>query len=114
MRNPCLDGRLRRLEECGIRDIEQARGGKHPQLRFRINGGAALHVYSVPGTPSDWRSPTNTKAELRRYLREQGVITAPERPASPPPRQPSRVELLEQRIATLETRLAALERAVRA
>ena len=103
MRNPCLDAALRELDAAGIRDVEQAFGSKHPQLRWRVNGGA-LRIYSLPGTPSDWRSEHNTRAEIRRMLREDGVITVPERLPKP---TPARRKL--DRIAELERRVTALE-----
>ena len=49
MRNPCLEIALRELEAVGIRDVEQVRGGKHWQLRWRVNEHE-LRVYSLPGT----------------------------------------------------------------
>ena len=103
MRSPCVDTALRELEAVGIRDVEVARGAKHPQLRFRVNGGP-LHVFAVSGTPSDWRSVENTKHELRRLLRELGVLVEPERPG-PSPRpapKPDRFTVLEQRVQALE------------
>jgi hypothetical protein len=106
-RNPCLAAALAELEAAGIRDVTVAYGGKHPQLRFRINGGA-LHVFAVPGTAGDWRSPANTRSELRRYLRAAGVYLE-EPQAKGAERVPSRVELLERRVAELERRLAQVE-----
>ena len=59
-------------------------------------------MLAVPGTPSDWRSTENTRHDLRRILRADGMLEAPEpRPA----RQPSRIELLERRLAEVERRL---------
>jgi hypothetical protein len=63
------------------------------------------------GTSGDWRSPANTKSDLRKYLREHGVITAPERP-EPPPRpapKPSRFDELERRMVELEEIVHALQ-----
>jgi hypothetical protein len=99
--NPCLNAALEELERVGIRDIEIARGSKHPQLRFRVNG-CEMRAFTVAGSPSDWRSPENTRRDLRRLLREIGVIAAPDPRPAAPPRTPSRVELLEKRIAALE------------
>jgi hypothetical protein len=108
MRNSCLDIALRELESAGIRDIEQVRGGKHLQLRWQINGHG-LRVYTLPATPSDWRSPLNTRAEIRRMLREDGVLHAPERPKPPPRPAPKPVG----RLGEIERRLAELEAIVR-
>lgn len=101
MKNDCLDAALAELAVHGIRDVEVARGAKHPQIRFRVNGGPTLHVFALPGTASDWRSPKNTRRDLKKLLREAGVNIERERP-KPPTRAPSRIELLEQRVAALE------------
>jgi hypothetical protein len=98
MRNPCLEIALRELEAVGIRDVEQVRGGKHWQLR----------VYSLPGTPSDWRSSHNVRAEVRRMLREDGLLVTTERPESAPSSAAPKID----RVAELERRVAALEELV--
>ena len=107
MRNPCLEIALRELEAVGIRDVEQVRGGKHWQLRWRVNGHG-LRVYSLPGTPSDWRSSHNVRAEIRRMLREDGLLAAPERPEPAPTSAAPKID----RVAELERRVAALEELV--
>jgi hypothetical protein len=100
-KNECVNAALAELEKVGIRNVEIARGSKHPQLRFQING--IPRIFGVSGTPSDWRTPANTARDVRKLLRQHGITTAPDpRPAAPPPRQLSRVELLEQRVAALE------------
>jgi hypothetical protein len=103
MRNPCLEIALRELAAVGIRDVEQAHGGKHLQLRWRVNGHG-LRIYHVPATPSDWRSAHNTRADIRRMLREDGVLTTPERaePPSPPAPKPDRIAELERRLQAIE------------
>lgn len=108
-KNPCLDIALRELRLAGIRDVEVAHGSKHPQVRFRINGGSTLHVFAVSGTPSDWRSPENTRRDLKKFLRDAGVIT-PE-PMRPLPllRKPDRVTMLERRVSELERQLRELK-----
>jgi hypothetical protein len=83
----------------GVRDIEQAHGSKHLQVRWRVNGGE-VRFYTLPCTPSDIRSPRNVRADIRRLLREDGVLTTT--PKSPVVRQPDRFTLLERRIAALE------------
>jgi hypothetical protein len=64
-------------------------GGKHLQLRWRVDGHM-MRVYSVPGTPGDWRSLHNTRAQIRRLLRADGVLTNPERSDPPQPPAPIR------------------------
>jgi hypothetical protein len=98
--NPCINAACEELERAGIRNVEIANGSRHPQLRFCING--VPRIFSTCGTPSDWRSPENTRRDMRHFLRKEGVISAPEPRPATPPRQPSRVELLERRIAALE------------
>jgi hypothetical protein len=99
MKNDCLDIALAELEAAGIRDVVIARGSKHPQLQFKINGGP-LRIFAVPGTPSDHRSPANTRRDLRRLLREVGVLLPPEPKAAARP--PDRLTLLERRLTAIE------------
>jgi hypothetical protein len=100
-KNECVNAAAEVLEAHGIRNIQLANGSKHPQLRFLING--VPRFYSVCGTPSDWRSPENTKRDMRQFLKKEGVISStPEPRPTTPPRQPNRIELLERRIAALE------------
>ena len=100
MKNECLEIALRELKAVGVRDIEQVRGGKHLQLRWRVNGQDA-RFFTLPCTPSDIRSPHNVRADIRRLLREDGVLTTTPKPP-PVPRQPDRITILERRVATLE------------
>jgi hypothetical protein len=79
--NPCINAACEELERAGIRNVEIANGSRHPQLRFCING--VPRIFSTCGTPSDWRSPENTRRDMRHFLRKEGVISAPEpRPAN--------------------------------
>ena len=71
MRNECLAIALRELNAAGVRNIEQVRGGKHLQLRWQVDGHG-LRIYSVPGTPGDWRSPRNVRAEIRKLCKKTG------------------------------------------
>ena len=73
MRNPCLDAALAELDAAGVRDYQLARGGKHLQVRWSVAGGV-LRKMTIPGSPSDWRSPQNTRRDVRRLLREDGLI----------------------------------------
>jgi hypothetical protein len=108
MRNDCIDAAIAELEANGIRDVVIAHGGKHPQLRFKINGGAQ-HIFAVSGTPSDHRSAANTRRDLRKLLRDAGVLAPPE-PKPPPVKTPDRLSLLEQRVAALERLMRTLPR----
>jgi len=77
MRNPCLDVALAELEAVGIRNYQLARGGKHLQLRWNITGGI-MRMLALPCTPSDWRSPRNTRRDVRNLLRLDGVLDMPQ------------------------------------
>jgi hypothetical protein len=111
MRDSCLAVALRELEAAGVRGVECAHGSKHQQLRWRINGGV-LRVYTVPSTPSDWRSTRNVRAEIRRLLREDGVITLPLKQVDPPPRKLDRITALERLVAELGQRVIELEKII--
>jgi hypothetical protein len=107
MRNLCLAAALEELAKAGIREPVVARGAKHPQVRWTTTQGE-LRVFAVPGTPSDWRSAENTRHDLRRILRDDGMLAVPE-PKPAPVRQPSRLELLERRLMEVERRVRILE-----
>src|ERR1700731_4484461 len=104
MKNACLDAALSELNDAGIRDVVHARGGKHWQIRYAGPNGVA-RVYSLPGTPSDYRSVANVRADVRRMLREDGMLVDRE-PAKPRPLD--RVGRLEQRLAALELEVMTL------
>jgi hypothetical protein len=106
VKNPCLAAALDELSKAGIRDVVQSNGGNHLQLRWSVNG--VTRMFTVPCTPSDWRSPRNTRAQMRRALAEDGMLAEMEKKA-PPAKQPDRVTVLEQRIALLEQRIILLE-----
>jgi hypothetical protein len=109
MKNPCLEAMLDELAKVGIRDITRSNGGKHLQLRW-VGPNGATRMATVPVSPSDWRSPHNSRAQIRRVLEEDGLLVrAHERKEVPPPKPVDRVTLLERRIVVLEQRLAVLE-----
>jgi hypothetical protein len=106
MRNECLDAALNELTKAGIRDSIVARGSKHLQVRWSGPRGEPRMV-SVACTPSDVREIENTRRDVRRVLRADGLLDeAPTVPA----RQPSRIELLERRVHVLERQLAGWSR----
>jgi hypothetical protein len=73
MRNACLDAALAELDAVGIRNYQLVRGSKHLQIRWTAASGA-LRILTIPGTPRDWRSPANTRRDMRRLLRADGLI----------------------------------------
>jgi hypothetical protein len=108
VKNDCLQAALAELEAVGIRDIIVAQGGKHPQVQWHVNGGG-LRVYSLPGTPSDHRSSRNVRAEIRRILRQDGLIELPSPKPKPAPQKVDRITALERRVAELERRILGTE-----
>ena len=96
MKNPCLEAALSELAKVGIRDVERSYGSKHLQIRFRANG--TERMYSMPATPSDVRSASNTRAGIRRMLREDGLLITAERKPPAANKPPDRFALLAQRV----------------
>jgi hypothetical protein len=107
MRNPCLEAALRELSDAGIRDVERAQGGKHLQLRWRVNGGEQ-RVYSLAATPSDVRAAANTRTDIRRMLREDGLLREQTKVTATVPKPSHRIAALEGRVANLERELKTL------
>src|SRR5262249_56088729 len=103
MRNACLDAAVAELDQAGIRNYQVARGGKHLQIRWSVNGGT-LRMLTLPLTPSDWRSPQNTRSDLRKLLRQDGLL---ERNGAHPPVKPD-PDLWRQQLQELIRRLNQL------
>lgn len=107
-RNPCVDAAVSALREGGVYDFQIVPGGKHLQLRWSHGGGTRFCAISA--TPSDRRAPQNTRADVRKILKQDGLIKEPapvERP--PPPRPPTtaeRLEILEREVAELKALMA--------
>jgi hypothetical protein len=101
--NSCLALALKELAAVGIHHPVVARGSKHVQVRW-VSPRGERRTFAVSGTPSDWRTPQNTVRDLRRLLLNDGMLETAS-PRTPPPRQPSRIELLERRLAEIERRL---------
>ena len=99
MRNPCLDAALAELDAVGIRNYQLARGAKHLQVRWTVAG--VLRMMTIPGSPSDWRSPQNTRRDMRRLLREDGLIEIKPAHAAPDPDQDLWRQQLEDLIQQL-------------
>ena len=85
MRNACLAAALAELDAVGIRDYQLARGGKHLQLRWTVAG--VLRMLAIPNTASDWRSPANTRSDLRKLLRADGLLEGASPKPAPDPEQ---------------------------
>jgi hypothetical protein len=112
MRSPCIDAAIAELRAAGVYDYELVRGGKHWQVQWVVKDGVR-RFYALPGTPSDWRSARNVRADIRRLLKADDLITAPDPPAErPPPRSPTlaqRLEALERTVAALVTKVGGCQ-----
>jgi hypothetical protein len=97
-RNPCVDVAVATLKEGGVFDPKIVPGGKHLQLRWPHKGG--VWFYALPTTPSDWRSSLNVRSDIRKILRDDGLIKDDPAPVEKP--QPPRPPTLEQRVTRLE------------
>jgi hypothetical protein len=86
MSNPCLHAAVDELAKAGIRDPVIARGSKHPQVRWTTPRGE-MRVFAVPGSTGDRRAAENVRRDIRRALREDGMLELPQPKAAPPPRQ---------------------------
>lgn len=107
MRNDCLKAALDELAAAGIRDVIQVPGGKHPQIRWRMNG--QLQVYSLPATPSDCRAPANTRTDVRRLLKAAGRLFDQPKPVRVrPPSIQEEVRLLKLEVRNLKAEMAEI------
>ena len=88
MANACLSAVLEELRIAGIHQPVVAAGGKHLQVRWSNTRGV-VRMYPVPCTPSDRRSVNNCRADVRRILREDGMLAV----AEPKPQQGLRAVL---------------------
>lgn len=81
MNNDCLDAALSELRAVGI-DPAIEHGGKHIRIVWDHDGQQRLFI--VPKTASDWRAALNSRSDIRRMLKSDGLIggeVAAERPA---------------------------------
>lgn len=69
--NDCLDAAMAELEAVGITPRVE-HGGKHLHLVWDTDTGQRKYVTAV--SPSDRRAPLNVRSDIRRMLREDGVI----------------------------------------
>jgi hypothetical protein len=105
MKNTCLNAALDELSDAGIRDVSHANGAKHRQISWRSPNGATRFYTVSSGAPSDHRAVANTRSDIRKLLRADGLLVDRE-PAKPRPLD--RMSRLEQRVAAVELELAAM------
>jgi hypothetical protein len=105
-RNPCLDVASAELSAAGIRDVVPSHGGKHLQIRWKVNGHEK-RMYSMAITPSDVNAEHNVRA---RMLREDGILVdQPKTIEALAPKLPQRVATLEGHVAKLMKDIAELK-----
>lgn len=91
---------LAELRLAGARDVTVLRCARHPRVQWTARNGEP-RVYVLPGTPSDRRGPANARADVRRMLRDDGMLVELPRPV----RAPTPMERLRRRVRELEAEL---------
>lgn len=71
--NECIEAAVKELEASGIEPTVR-HGGKHIAVLWVHNGQE--RVFHTAATPSDYRAPLNVRSDIRRMLRNDGVIEA--------------------------------------
>ena len=61
------------LREAGARDIVVIQGAKHPRVQWTGRNGQR-RFYTLSGTLSDRRGLANARADVRRLLRDDGML----------------------------------------
>ncbi|MGE0056260.1 MAG: Rha family transcriptional regulator [Hyphomicrobium sp.] len=77
--NACIEAAVAELRACNIEPTVR-HGGKHVAIEWSHNG--ENRTFTAPATPSDHRAHLNTRTDIRRMLRNDGLIAADE--VSPP------------------------------
>ena len=80
--NPCLEAVVHELRAAGIRDFRVLRRGRrHLQVRWSGNGTTRMVVVSA--TPSGPRAAWAARGDVRRLLRQDGMILRQGGPPKP-------------------------------
>lgn len=77
--NACIDAAVAELRACNI-EPTISHGGKHIAIEWKHNG--QNRTFTTAATPSDHRAPLNARTDVRRMLRNDGLIAMDE--LSPP------------------------------
>jgi Rha family phage regulatory protein len=72
LKNPCVEAAMVELTACGITPLVR-HTGKHVALVWS-RGDGVERTFVTSATPSDFRAPLNSRTEIRRMLREDGLI----------------------------------------
>lgn len=70
--NDCIAAVVSELHQVGITPKVIA-GGKHPRIRW-TNAKGEFRTVFVAGSPSDHRAKMNSRRDVRRILKQDGVI----------------------------------------
>jgi hypothetical protein len=75
VKNECYDVVVNELDALGIDYFLEDRG-KHQAVCWSYSGkdGFQTRTFIIPVSPSDWRAPLNTKTDIRKILRSDGLI----------------------------------------
>lgn len=71
--NECIEVAIEELRSVGITPLVR-HGGKHAAITWEVRG--TERVCHAPITPSDFRSERNMRSQVRRMLRDDGLISA--------------------------------------
>lgn len=69
--NDCIEAACAELRSVNIEPTVRA-GGKHAAIVWQFNGKE--RSYFAPLTPSDWRASKNTRTDIRKVLRNDGLL----------------------------------------
>lgn len=69
--NECIEAAVAELRACNIEPTIR-HGGKHIAIEWSHNGES--RTFTAPATPSDHRARLNTRSDIRRMLRNDGLI----------------------------------------
>ncbi len=80
--NDCIEAVCAELRSVNIEPTVHT-GGKHATITWQFNGKE--RHYSAPLTPSDWRAAKNSRTDIRKVLRNDGLLgdDSPEVGAAP-------------------------------
>lgn len=104
---------LRELRAVGIKPKVEPTGSGHIAISWQI-GQRPARVLTVAKTGSDWRGRLNARAQVRRWLREDGVYAHPTVTAklARALEQPRAVEPIPDQMISLRAELADLNEAM--
>lgn len=70
--NPCVQAIVGELDACRIPYTVEVSGGSHAKIKWQA--GQHKRLYFTGWSPSDWRAPKKARADVRRMLKQDGVL----------------------------------------